>query len=142
MVSFRCSCVVTPPHVLEYLVPIGHLTHLLLITPMTPCFSCVTRGLSPTVCGSTKVVTQHFLQAYYDMSGGMVTFHGKARVPSPATVMSELQYRNGSAPESSPAPFNTMNGYLTDKSYLDPDGVDVYGWAVLNDMRNTEGQCK
>jgi hypothetical protein len=87
-------------------------------------------------------VTVCFLQAYYDMSGGMVTFHGKARVPSPATVMSELQYRNGSAPESSPAPFNTMNGYLTEKSYLDPDGVDVYGWAVLNDMRNTEGLCK
>jgi hypothetical protein len=33
--------------------------------------------------------------------------------------------------------------YITDKSFQDPDGVDVYGWAVLDSMRTPgDGQCK
>lgn len=77
------------------------------------------------------------------MSGGMVTFHGKARVPTPATVMAELSKRNGQyVPPDSPAPLNSLPPTLTESSYLDPDGVDVYGWAVLNQMReNGDGSC-
>lgn len=78
------------------------------------------------------------------MSGGMVTFHSKMRVPTPAMAMAELAIRNGSKPPpDAPMALNTMAAYLTDTSYQDPDGVDVYGWAVLNEMReNGDGSCK
>lgn len=77
------------------------------------------------------------------MSGGQVTFHGRARVPSPTSLEAEILVRNGSVPDSSPMPLNTAAGALTDKSYFDPDGVDVYGWAVLDSMRvNGDGACR
>jgi hypothetical protein len=63
-------------------------------------------------------------------------------VPTPITLGAEAAARNGSAAASSPAPFNTLSGYIGDKAYLDPDGVDVYGWAVLDSMRSPEGTCR
>lgn len=82
-------------------------------------------------------------RAYYDMSGGMVTFHGKARVPTPATVMAELSKRNGQFVRQEPLlPLNALPATVTDSSYQDPDGVDVYGWAVLPSMREGgDGSC-
>lgn len=83
------------------------------------------------------------MQAYYDMSGGAVTFHGKYRVPVPTTIAAEVAMRNGTLPETSPAPLNTMSSFLSETSFLDPDGVDVYGWAVLDTMReNGDGPCR
>lgn len=73
----------------------------------------------------------------------MITFHGKTRVPTPAASMAELAIRNGSRPPpQDPMLLNSMPGYITEKSYLDPDGVDVYGWATLDAMReNGDGNC-
>jgi len=83
------------------------------------------------------------MQAYYDMSGGAVTFHGKYRVPVPTTIAAEVALRNGTLPETSPTPLNTMSSFLSETSFLDPDGVDVYGWAVLDTMReNGDGPCR
>lgn len=101
------------------------------------------------------------MQAYYDMSGGRVTFHSKLRVPVPsgysllrggsaaAATQSDgtvsaagAPLDPGSLPPSLPAYVVPSEPVETATSYLDPDGVDVYGWATLDAMRDEAGSCR
>jgi hypothetical protein len=92
-------------------------------------------------------------RAYYDNSGGSVSFHSKLRVPTPATLASEVAVRNGSAAAAAaaataatagplPASAGGLQPQLTEKSFLDPEGVDVFGWATLDTMREGDGTCR
>lgn len=86
-------------------------------------------------------------RAFYDFSGGMVTFHSRLIVPEPASQATETAARaalTAGAPPPQPAAAATMGSLqpmVTDKSYLDPQGVDVYGWATLDAMRDASGTC-
>jgi hypothetical protein len=115
-----------------------------------------------TSCCNTVYV---LLQAYFDMTGGRITFHSKLRVPVPSGFslsgdsrrsVVTVSYNNGSAyegespsPSPEPSPSPSPEPYVvptdpieTPNSYRDPKGVDVYGWATLDAMRNEQGQCK
>jgi hypothetical protein len=98
------------------------------------------------------------------MTGGRITFHSKLRVPIPSGFslsgsrksVVTVSYNNGTAyvgespsPEPEPSPSPSPEPYViptdpieTPNSYLDPKGVDVYGWATLDAMRTEEGYCK
>eukprot|EP00882_Tetradesmus_deserticola_P002419 GHRQ01002579.1.p1 GENE.GHRQ01002579.1~~GHRQ01002579.1.p1 ORF type:complete len:766 (+),score=185.71 GHRQ01002579.1:147-2300(+) len=101
-------------------------------------------------------------RAYYDMTGGRVTFHSKLRVPVPsgysllgsaAAAPVPQDDRNvsaeGATPDPQPPPPPSPPDYVvssepveTATSYLNPDGVDVYGWATLDAMRDEAGNCR
>lgn len=104
------------------------------------------------------------LQAYFDMTGGRITFHSKLRVPVPSGFslagsgrsVVTVSYNNGTAyegeqptPSPEPGPSPSTEPYVvpadpieTPNSYQDPNGVDIYGWATLDAMRTEEGYCK
>jgi hypothetical protein len=94
------------------------------------------------------------------MTGGRITFHSKLRVPVPsgrslsggtgsraaATDSNSTDSANEASPpspEPSPEPYVVpTEPVVTPTSYLDPNGVDVYGWATLDAMRDENGHCK
>lgn len=112
-------------------------------------------------------------QAYYDLSGGKITFHSKLRVPvpsgyslsptpEPTVIVQNQPGGDGSSPapdgsttpvpdppqpppepSPSPPPYTVPTDPVsTPTSYLDPNGIDVYGYATLDGMRNDNGDCR
>jgi hypothetical protein len=83
----------------------------MLLSSMPPCAALLPNPYSSTelrLLGLFAVLLRP--QAYFDMSGGLVTFHGKARVPVPNIQDAEAILKNASQPDSSPVPINTLPG--------------------------------
>jgi hypothetical protein len=104
-------------------------------------------------------------RAFFDASGGRVTFHSKLRVPVPAGRRAAATATTGGSDDNAtdsttaatgaPTPTTTLSEAAasssttaaataaatepvsTPTSYQDPLGVDVYGWALLKEGMRT-----